>query len=575
VADATIPLAEIAARDQWRESLDATYGRTAAMLRVDYKRVLARLEPLTRDYERRIAELVEAGVNITPKMVRGLPEWARLRAGIEIELAAFARQAREESERLNEDMIERGIQYAQDATVAAAAAADTPGILQEWNRPSPEAVKDIALRMRDPMLDKVWARFPEEAVVLIKSAITTGLAQGKNPVATARMLHKMLNVPYSWAETTVRTAQLYAYRTAAHHTFKQNYDILQGWMWSSARDVRTCPACWVMDGQVFSIRESLNDHHRGRCAPVPILAGQPTRPRGWELFERLPEDEQQEILGPSMWLAWKDGLIKPEDMVGQYQDDIYGLMRRTRSLREILGSRTAAQYISAIRRPRATEAVQRIATALKEMWNSQREALLENVTTFYENQLKHVAEARQSAVKRAWKNVKSEVNAAFDRMQQVGLPPLKDITFRMGIALRNTTLAWYDSEYLEIVINSSYPWKDHHLTSEDEEIDFWFASQEEGQTIIHELGHAYHDANLREKHNITINDAISVLTDDQILIASEVSGYAQTNTAEFIAETFGGILAGEQYSDDVYELYRALDGPPIPGIPETGWEPET
>ena len=45
--------------------------------------------------------------------------------------------------------------------------------------------------------------------------------------------------------------------------------------------------------------------------------------------------------------------------------------------------------------------------------------------------------------------------------------------------------------------------------------------------------------------------------------AKKVSEYASESPAEFVAETFAGLLEGKTYSDDVMALYKKYDGPAL------------
>ena len=48
--------------------------------------------------------------------------------------------------------------------------------------------------------------------------------------------------------------------------------------------------------------------------------------------------------------------------------------------------------------------------------------------------------------------------------------------------------------------------------------------------------------------------------------ASAVSAYAGNSKKEFVAEIFLGILIGRNYSQELKDAYKALDGPECPGF---------
>ncbi|MBI4494350.1 MAG: hypothetical protein HY690_16310 [Chloroflexi bacterium] len=71
--------------------------------------------------------------------------------------------------------------------------------------------------------------------------------------------------------------------------------------------------------------ERLDDHPRGRCAPVPVTRTwaelgfkevPETRvevPKGTEVFAKLSPEQQRQILGPAAFAAYRAGVVKMED----------------------------------------------------------------------------------------------------------------------------------------------------------------------------------------------------------------------------------------------------------------------
>ena len=104
-------------------------------------------------------------------------------------------------------------------------------------------------------------------------------------------------------------------------------------------------------------------------------------------------------------------------------------------------------------------------------------------------------------------------------------------------------------------------------------IKIGYKSTSRFKTIYHEFGHlndpnissracvkAFYDKNneaypkeLTEWFNNTHN----------LKVSGEVSSYATENPAEFIAETFAGLVEGKKFSDDVMALYKKYGGPAL------------
>ena len=93
------------------------------------------------------------------------------------------------------------------------------------------------------------------------------------------------------------------------------------------------------------------------------------------------------------------------------------------------------------------------------------------------------------------------------------------------------------------------------------------------KTIYHEFGHlndpnissracekAFYDSN-KESYPKELTEWFN--NTHNLKVSGEVSSYATENPAEFIAETFAGLVEGKTYSDDVMALYKKYGGPEI------------
>ena len=92
------------------------------------------------------------------------------------------------------------------------------------------------------------------------------------------------------------------------------------------------------------------------------------------------------------------------------------------------------------------------------------------------------------------------------------------------------------------------------------------------QTIYHEMGHL-NDTNLKSHvfaayHNYTSSDKVKALNDwvtnpKKMEAAGSVSSYAQSDEAEFLAETFAKICDNQEVSEEAMALYKELGGPAL------------
>ncbi|MDP9439600.1 MAG: hypothetical protein M3P49_12820 [Actinomycetota bacterium] len=93
----------------------------------------------------------------------------------------------------------------------------------------------------------------------------------------------------------------------------------------------------------------------------------------------------------------------------------------------------------------------------------------------------------------------------------------------------------------------------------------WFASTSPKGPLHHEMGHLGHDVNLQKAGHKGLmdigRDPLPPSLYDKI--RETVSIYGTENAAEFVAETFSGLMDGQTYPEDVLELYDWYRGPEL------------
>lgn len=202
-----------------------------------------------------------------------------------------------------------------------------PGAVAElglvFARPSKEATAALLARVQGKLTAAAYPIQPD-AEKAIKARLISGMAKGDNPVQVARDAFNDVSGIFHGgmlrAVNITRTEMLDALRIAQAFTDKRNGDILKGWIWYAHLDSLTCRSCVAMHGTQHDIDEAGPlDHHRGRCARVPLtkswadlgFPGIDDDPlpdmdgEAW-LIEQ-PVETQQKILGQTGWRAWQAG----------------------------------------------------------------------------------------------------------------------------------------------------------------------------------------------------------------------------------------------------------------------------
>jgi hypothetical protein len=337
----------IIARGAWRQQLVTDYEQTARRLQVAYGRSLPRLQNAADALYVRLNGYVEAnGENPTVDRVRGWKQYQDLADRVRAEMSDFSRLLENEARVLQENSVQTGIDAAQEMALSTSGSARAV-IEAAWLQPDPAAIARTVGYVGGEPFQQAYRGFGENSAQQLGDALLAGIAQGRNPRATANLISSWLVLPLSWADNIARTTQLYSYRTASHATYIANSRILDGWMWWAALDPRTCISCISQHGTVFGFDKSLSDHHRGRCVEVPIVRGA-TWPQGVQTgaqwFDGLDDGSQREIMGHAMLDAYRNQAVGWGDFSKPYSNPIFGEMTRAASVKELLGAGATRYY---------------------------------------------------------------------------------------------------------------------------------------------------------------------------------------------------------------------------------------
>lgn len=231
-----------------------------------------------------------------------------------------------------------------------------PGVHALFQRLPTAAVENLAgmLRAGTP-LEKLLSSLGPEAGQAFSDALLRGVALGIHSNEIVRMVRKELGNNLIRALRISRTEVLRSYREASRQNYLNNRNLVDGWIWRSARNTRTCAACWAMDGTEHSLDERLDDHPNGRCFMQPkvkswkelgfdVPEAERRRSTGVDAFELLSDEKKLAVLGPAKYLAYRAKEIGLKDLVGRQYSKVWGSMRFERSLVDVLGEKKAKEF---------------------------------------------------------------------------------------------------------------------------------------------------------------------------------------------------------------------------------------
>lgn len=339
------------AADAFRAQAVARDRAAAVYMARTYAEVQARLERQVAQVVAKLEAAREAGTPISPAWPYQEARARALLAQAERELAVWQDAA--------------GVKLRDELSGTAVDAFDAAQGLVDLNTPTGAAQSTMRLP-RDAVLQAAGATSPSspltqllgsiagDAASAMATAMTSGIAAGRNPRAIGRDLVRASRIPLWRGELIARTETMRTWRAVTTETYRQvnaqvgklpdGSDLVRGWRWWSALDRRTCPSCWAQHGSVHPLTETMATHPNCRCVAIPATAtwaelgipGMPETPQatpGPQLFDRLAEADQRVILGPSKLAAYKARQITLGDLVERGEHPAWGPTSRTASLR--------------------------------------------------------------------------------------------------------------------------------------------------------------------------------------------------------------------------------------------------
>lgn len=201
-------------------------------------------------------------------------------------------------------------------------------------------------------LRAVFAKLGDATRTELRKVLVTGVAAGQDPGQIAARAREALGGGLTRALTTSRTEVFQSYRESSRRTYAATGESAPEWVWVAELSTRTCAACIAMHGTVHPITEPLGSHPNCRCTAVPWVKGgpgaepPPLPETGVEWFARQSAADQEAILGPAKFAAWREGKFALPEVVGFRADPKWGPTRWELPLRGIeagLGEETKAE----------------------------------------------------------------------------------------------------------------------------------------------------------------------------------------------------------------------------------------
>jgi hypothetical protein len=332
--------------DRARWELSVSDASRIRMLMEQYGRIWAKMSAQIRD----LAEV--AGTN--PNKQAAMERVQELQRQLEYEMRYFARTA---DAHVMRGVEEGAVQAARDArsfvlSKYEAEEPDSQAVLQQlWNYVDPETFKSISwlTSPESPLRHRMEELLPSAIAQGVADTMVQGVTEGWGPGRTLRECRNQFGQGLNWSFNQIRTAHMYAYRQGTLEAWRNNRDVVGGWIWRSSRNHRTCMSCLVLDGREFPLSEPMRDHYSGRCQMEPITKtwkelgiegldetqGRGRRETGLQWFLSQDEDLQRKMMGPKVFEAWKAGQIHIDNFVGARANSIYGLMYQKRSLKSM------------------------------------------------------------------------------------------------------------------------------------------------------------------------------------------------------------------------------------------------
>jgi hypothetical protein len=339
--DPTPPI--IQAAEQYRAALLAKDAQAMNRLISAYQRIYGKLKD---KIDLLVMEIEKAGGTLAPGQVARMERYTQLITQAAEELRDYQAITKAEIEAVSRFGISQGVTDARN--LMSVAATGTPQIAGAFNVLPKGAIEQLLgfLSPDGPLYARLSLLAPT-TVEGVSKAILDGVAMGSNPRIIAREITNAFGMGLTDSMRMTRTVQLWSYRESNRATYVANQDIIEGWVWHADLSPRTCMSCLANHGKVFPLDARLNDHHQGRCSPIPLLNGQENPVEAGtaeKWFDSQGKATQRQMMGKGKYEAWKGGKFGFSQLTTDSKPDrVYGVMKVETPLKDLLNGKKTVE----------------------------------------------------------------------------------------------------------------------------------------------------------------------------------------------------------------------------------------
>lgn len=312
----------VAIANQFRAELQAQNASAMAELTKRWRTVEAALKAEVEALAFQMSQAKADGQTVSESQLYANERYQALLVQLQRELAKYNADA---AAIIQAQQLSFASMGAEQATAWLRYSGAIQGSFTQLNSGTFENITALA-RADNPLALLLSNAYPETAQAMT-DALWSGLALGKNPRITARMMViDGLTTSLNHALLVTRDQSIRAARVATLQQY-QTSGFVVAYKRIAARQRRTCLACLLTDGQVYPLTQPFHAHCQCRCGCIPILKTN-HREISWQTgktwLEAQSSQEQREILGTQRYALWKTGRIRLEDFVSIKHSEVWG-----------------------------------------------------------------------------------------------------------------------------------------------------------------------------------------------------------------------------------------------------------